>query len=166
MIFMCITITNMVWFQRIDLRDNSLKVAGLMALALSMKVNTSVTQLDLDDIPKKKMVSISVIHLGSQCRTARPDYGLHNPLYTIGFLLASGPSYMSQWTRSLQAILSSHSLFFSVCCQPCNLLLMSSITCLIHLVLHCSINVYPVNFNCSPLLIVLVVSITFYMAIP
>ncbi|PSN36949.1 hypothetical protein C0J52_15882 [Blattella germanica] len=39
---------------RIDLRDNCLKVAGLMALALSMKVNTSVTQLDLDSEPKKK----------------------------------------------------------------------------------------------------------------
>lgn len=68
----------MVWFQRIDLRDNSVKVAGLMALALSMKVNTSVTQLDLDDIPKKKMVSISVIHFRSQSQTGRPDYGLHN----------------------------------------------------------------------------------------
>lgn len=67
-----ITITYMVWFQRIDLRDNSLKVAGLMALALSMKVNTSVTQLDLDGIPKKKMVSISVINLRSRSRTARP----------------------------------------------------------------------------------------------
>jgi hypothetical protein len=50
-------------FQRIDLRDNSLKVAGLMALALALKVNMSVTQLDLDDVPKKRMVSISAIHL-------------------------------------------------------------------------------------------------------
>jgi hypothetical protein len=66
MIFICITITNMIWFQRIDLRDNSLTVAGLMALALALKVNISVTQLDLDDIPKKKMVSISVIHLRTQ----------------------------------------------------------------------------------------------------
>jgi protein phosphatase 1 regulatory subunit 37 len=52
----------MVWFQRIDLRDNSLKVAGLMALALALKVNTSVTQLDLDDVPKKKMVNFSLSH--------------------------------------------------------------------------------------------------------
>jgi protein phosphatase 1 regulatory subunit 37 len=56
----------MVLLQRIDLRDNSLKVAGLMALALALKVNTSVTQLDLDDIPKKEVVSISAIHLRTQ----------------------------------------------------------------------------------------------------
>jgi hypothetical protein len=31
-----------------------------MALALSMKVNTSVTQLDLDSVPKKKLVSVTL----------------------------------------------------------------------------------------------------------
>jgi protein phosphatase 1 regulatory subunit 37 len=56
------SVTNVVWFQRIDLRDNCVKLAGLMALALSLKVNTSVTQLDLDDVPKKKMVNITIAH--------------------------------------------------------------------------------------------------------
>lgn len=55
----------MILFQRIDLRDNCLKVAGLMALALSLKVNTSVTQLDLDSVPKKKMVCNSTCSLQS-----------------------------------------------------------------------------------------------------
>jgi hypothetical protein len=40
-------------------------VAGLMALALSLKVNTSVTQLDLDSVPKKKMVCNSTCSLQS-----------------------------------------------------------------------------------------------------
>jgi len=59
---LCVMIMNVILFQRIDLRDNCLKVAGLMALALSMKVNTSITQLDLDNVPKKKMVCIIFIH--------------------------------------------------------------------------------------------------------
>lgn len=53
---------NVILFQRIDLRDNCIKVAGLMALDLSMKVNTSITQLDLDSVPKKKMVCITFVH--------------------------------------------------------------------------------------------------------
>ena len=57
-----VIITNVILFQRIDLRDNCLKVAGLMALSLSMKVNTSITQLDLDNVPKKKMVCIPLVH--------------------------------------------------------------------------------------------------------
>lgn len=51
-----VILINVILFQRIDLRDNGLKVAGLMALARSMKVNTSVTQLDLDGVPKKRTV--------------------------------------------------------------------------------------------------------------
>lgn len=47
------------FFQRIDLRDNNINLAGLMALARSMKVNTSVTRLDLDDEPKTKKVTIT-----------------------------------------------------------------------------------------------------------
>lgn len=57
-----VIVTNVILFQRIDLRDNCLKVAGLMALALSLKVNTSITQLDLDNVPKKKMVCIPRAH--------------------------------------------------------------------------------------------------------
>lgn len=58
---------NVILFQRIDLRDNCLKVAGLMALALSMKVNTSITQLDLDSVPKKKLVRITFAHCSLTC---------------------------------------------------------------------------------------------------
>lgn len=47
--------------QRIDLRDNNLQVAGLMALALSMKFNMNVTQLDLDDTPRRKHSMVSFI---------------------------------------------------------------------------------------------------------
>ena len=59
---LCVIVMNVILFQRIDLRDNCVKVAGLMALALSMKVNTSITQLDLDSVPKKKMVCITFVH--------------------------------------------------------------------------------------------------------
>ncbi|CAL4073809.1 unnamed protein product, partial [Meganyctiphanes norvegica] len=40
--------------QRIDLRENPIRVAGLMALALSMRVNTTVVQLDLDAEPRSE----------------------------------------------------------------------------------------------------------------
>ena len=59
---LCVIVMNVILFQRIDLRENCLKVGGLMALALSMKVNTSITQLDLDSVPKKKMVCITFVH--------------------------------------------------------------------------------------------------------
>jgi len=56
--------------QRIDLRDNNILVAGLLALALSMKNNNSVTQLDLDDAPKKKLPAVSVCLLFLYFRVA------------------------------------------------------------------------------------------------
>jgi len=59
---LCVIVMNVILFQRIDLRDNCLKVAGLMALARSMKVNTSITQLDLDSVPKKKVVCSTFVH--------------------------------------------------------------------------------------------------------
>jgi protein phosphatase 1 regulatory subunit 37 len=42
---------------RLDLRENDIKTAGLMALALALKVNESVTRLDLDKDTKKESVS-------------------------------------------------------------------------------------------------------------
>lgn len=61
-IYLSIYIQSIILLQRIDLRDNAILVAGLMALALSMKSNQNVTQLDLDDIPKRRPpVSPSVI---------------------------------------------------------------------------------------------------------
>ena len=62
MFILCVIVMNVILFQRIDLRGNCLKVAGLMALARSMKVNTSITQLDLDSVPKKKVVCSTFVH--------------------------------------------------------------------------------------------------------
>jgi protein phosphatase 1 regulatory subunit 37 len=42
---------------RLDLRENDIKTAGLMALSLSLKVSQSVTRIDLDKEPKKESVS-------------------------------------------------------------------------------------------------------------
>lgn len=42
---------------RLDLRENSIKTGGLMALSLSLKVNQTVTCVDLDKEPKKESVS-------------------------------------------------------------------------------------------------------------
>lgn len=44
--------------QRIDLRDNHLQIAGLAALAFALKKNKTIIQLDLDDQPRKKLVSL------------------------------------------------------------------------------------------------------------
>lgn len=42
---------------RLDLRENDIKTAGLMALSLSLKVNESVTRMDIDKETKKESVS-------------------------------------------------------------------------------------------------------------
>ena len=47
---------------RIDLRENDVKTAGLMALSLSFKVSPTLTRLDLDKEPKKESVSRLVIY--------------------------------------------------------------------------------------------------------
>jgi hypothetical protein len=44
--------------QRIDLRENNVEVGGLLALSHSMKLNSTITQIDLDDKPKQYTVSI------------------------------------------------------------------------------------------------------------
>ena len=43
---------------RIDLRDNDIKTGGLMALSHAMRVNTSVTRIDLDKDTKRESVSV------------------------------------------------------------------------------------------------------------
>ena len=43
---------------RLDLRENDPYVGGLMALALSLKVNQSLVRIDLDKEMKKEPVSI------------------------------------------------------------------------------------------------------------
>ena len=42
---------------RIDIRENHLQVAGLMAFAMALKVNQSLVRLDLDKDIKKEPVS-------------------------------------------------------------------------------------------------------------
>lgn len=42
---------------RLDLRENEVKTAGLMALSLALKVNQTVTRVDLDRETKKESVS-------------------------------------------------------------------------------------------------------------
>jgi len=42
---------------RLDLRGNYIRTGGLMALMLALKVNQSVTRIDLDGEPKKEAVS-------------------------------------------------------------------------------------------------------------
>lgn len=41
---------------RLDLRGNYIRTGGLMALMLALKVNQSVTRIDLDGEPKKEAV--------------------------------------------------------------------------------------------------------------
>ena len=43
---------------RLDMRENDVKTGGLMALAHALKVNTSLTRIDLDPKPKKESVRI------------------------------------------------------------------------------------------------------------
>ena len=42
---------------RLDLRENDIRTGGMMALALSLKVNTILLRLDLDKDVKKESVS-------------------------------------------------------------------------------------------------------------
>ena len=55
-------IADSVRLLRIDLRENDIKTAGLMALSLSFKVSPTLTRLDLDKEPKKESVSRLVIY--------------------------------------------------------------------------------------------------------
>ena len=41
---------------RLDLQENDIKTAGLMALSLALKVNKSLSRLDLDRDTKKEQV--------------------------------------------------------------------------------------------------------------
>ena len=46
---------------RLDVRENEVKTGGLMALAHALKVNTSLTRIDLDPKPKKESVRFPVL---------------------------------------------------------------------------------------------------------
>lgn len=44
------------YIQCLDLRQNNVKVGGLMALCLAMKINQSLANLDLDNVPLEEQV--------------------------------------------------------------------------------------------------------------
>lgn len=46
--------------QRIDLRDNIIQMRGMRALANVMKKNKTITQIDLDDKPRIRIVSVDI----------------------------------------------------------------------------------------------------------
>lgn len=50
-----------VTLQRVDLRDNNLQVSGLTALNEVLKSNKSITRIDLDDVPRRAHVSLSLL---------------------------------------------------------------------------------------------------------
>lgn len=49
--------------QRIDVRDNNIQGSGLLSLDESMKSNKTVTRIDLDDFPRKILVSPLFLYL-------------------------------------------------------------------------------------------------------
>ena len=42
--------------QQLDLRQNEVKVGGLMALCLALRINSSLASLDLDHTPPQEQV--------------------------------------------------------------------------------------------------------------
>lgn len=47
--------------QRLDLCKNEVKLGGLMALSLALKINNSLASLDLDLIPPQEQVGAAII---------------------------------------------------------------------------------------------------------
>lgn len=55
--------------QKLDLRQNEVKVGGLMALSLALRINRSLVSLDVDDVPLEEQVgkfAEAVAHLLKQ----------------------------------------------------------------------------------------------------
>lgn len=48
---------------RVDLQENDIKTAGLMALALALKVNENITRLDVDRETKKETVNVHLLKI-------------------------------------------------------------------------------------------------------
>jgi hypothetical protein len=71
------------------------------------------------------------------------------------FLLVSFQFDTGQWTKSIQYLLSSHNLSFSISCQLFPLFVMSYTTWLNHLVLCHTVGLHPLNFNFNTFLIIL-----------
>ena len=51
---------------RLDLQENDIKTAGLMALSLALKVNKSLSRLDLDKDTKKEQVCKVILSIFSE----------------------------------------------------------------------------------------------------
>ena len=64
---------------RLDIRNNNLKVAGIMALQNALKNNYTLTRLDLDTEPKKEQVLYSVLYsVVSKKNDPRLIYAMQN----------------------------------------------------------------------------------------
>ena len=61
---------------RLDLRENDIKTAGLMALSLALKVNESVTRMDVDKETKKESVSLPAMPASESLRNLRCQGGI------------------------------------------------------------------------------------------
>lgn len=68
---------------RLDLRENDIKTAGLMALSLALKVNESVTRMDVDKETKKESVSCDI---SKSCAVTKKIYTLTSVLKKIVLL--------------------------------------------------------------------------------
>ena len=68
---------------RLDLRENDIKTAGLMALSLALKVNESVTRMDVDKETKKESVSCNI---SMSCAVTKKIYTLTSVLKKIVLL--------------------------------------------------------------------------------
>lgn len=62
--------------QRLDLRQNPVKLGGLMALSLALRINRSLAQLDVDPMPPEEQVAwcCKSTWLQSKVFTAETNY--------------------------------------------------------------------------------------------
>lgn len=61
--FVCMCVLHHLFrLQRIDLRDNSIQMRGMHALVNVLKTNKTITQIDLDEKPRIRIVSVLKSH--------------------------------------------------------------------------------------------------------
>lgn len=89
---------------RLDLRNNDIKVAGLMALSLAFKINNSLLRLDIDKPNKKDSVSILCIRL-----TVVLSFFAPLEIKCIHIMIAVSPS-LGKSNTSTSAFISHHLL--------------------------------------------------------
>lgn len=76
-----------LFLQRIDLRDNSIQMHGMHALVNVMKKNKTITQIDLDDKPRLRIVSVDTCFcLHIFCNTKSRSYVFLSFVYRVIFM--------------------------------------------------------------------------------